>query len=300
MARPRKTGLDYFPLDVCFDGKVEVLEVAHGNDGLAVWIKLLQLAYQTEDGEVNLADVLWHRTVAKRANVSPKLLTEIIETCVSIDLFSREHWESKKIVTSSGIKKRIDSVSHDRQQKRLREEAKKAPPSALPPPQVLTSTRSTKEKVKVKENPPFCGTEPLSPIWEGCTYFRMSEKENLLSDSWYINNGFTLELKTLSIQEVDRWLGTSAPKARAARKAPTHYLQLYAAWVIDNATKIISSGRRLNGTHVTAKNSSPGLQALKREIIRVHNEGRADEQKRDATIDVTPKNLLAQFPDRRN
>ncbi len=45
MARRGKQGLDYFPLDVVIDDKVELLEAEHGLSGFAIYIKLLQKIY---------------------------------------------------------------------------------------------------------------------------------------------------------------------------------------------------------------------------------------------------------------
>ena len=45
MARPLKTGLDYFPLDVSFDDNIELLEAEEGLEGFAILIKLWQKIY---------------------------------------------------------------------------------------------------------------------------------------------------------------------------------------------------------------------------------------------------------------
>ena len=42
MARPFKSGIDYFPLDVLPDDKFEILESEHGIKGFGVLIKLYQ------------------------------------------------------------------------------------------------------------------------------------------------------------------------------------------------------------------------------------------------------------------
>jgi hypothetical protein len=54
MARPKKIGLEYFPLDCQMDDKVEMLEAEHGLEGFAVYVKLLQAIYQTEAGELDM------------------------------------------------------------------------------------------------------------------------------------------------------------------------------------------------------------------------------------------------------
>ena len=45
MVRPFKAGVDYFPLDVTVDEKIELLEAEHGLIGFGVLVKLYQKIY---------------------------------------------------------------------------------------------------------------------------------------------------------------------------------------------------------------------------------------------------------------
>ena len=45
MTRPKKVGLDYFPLDVDFDETVQSIELIHQNDGLVWVIKFWQYLF---------------------------------------------------------------------------------------------------------------------------------------------------------------------------------------------------------------------------------------------------------------
>lgn len=45
VARPKKTGLDYFPLDVYLDDKFKFVEIKFKLEGFAIVIKLLQKIY---------------------------------------------------------------------------------------------------------------------------------------------------------------------------------------------------------------------------------------------------------------
>ena len=153
MARPRKTGLDYFSLDVDFDEKVDAIEIQFGNDGFAVFVKSLQSCYKTEDGEFDCSEVFRRTTAAKRANVSVERWLEIVQYAADIGLFSKKDWDERKVITSQGIKKRIDAVSADRKAARLRKEASRHSPSPTPPP-----LKAKKRKVKEsKGNPPLSG-----------------------------------------------------------------------------------------------------------------------------------------------
>ena len=44
--RPIKAGIDYFPLDVIMDEKVELIDAKYGNAGFGVLIKLYQSIYR--------------------------------------------------------------------------------------------------------------------------------------------------------------------------------------------------------------------------------------------------------------
>ena len=47
MARPIKTGLDYFPMDVDTDEKFELIEAKHEIVGFGIVIKLFQRIYKS-------------------------------------------------------------------------------------------------------------------------------------------------------------------------------------------------------------------------------------------------------------
>jgi hypothetical protein len=46
MSRPIKQGLDYFPMDVEVDDKIELIEAKHGISGFGILVKLFQKIYK--------------------------------------------------------------------------------------------------------------------------------------------------------------------------------------------------------------------------------------------------------------
>ena len=66
MARPVKEGVDYFPLDVAMDTKVELLEAQFGLKGFAVFVKLLQIL--VFDSMINFLYINWHLNNIQKAN----------------------------------------------------------------------------------------------------------------------------------------------------------------------------------------------------------------------------------------
>lgn len=105
MARPIKHGLDYFPMDVETDDKVELIEAKHGLEGFAVLIKLYQRIYKN-GYYIQLSDDLLF-IIAKRLNIDRGKLSNLIDDMCNINLFDKQLYESKNILTSTGIQKRF-------------------------------------------------------------------------------------------------------------------------------------------------------------------------------------------------
>jgi hypothetical protein len=106
MARPKKEGLDYFPLDVDIDqdDKIALIEAKHGLEGFAVVIKLLMKIYK------NSYFYEWTEKeqllFSRRINVDINLLNAIVNDCLEWQLFSEEVFKRHRILTSKGIQSR--------------------------------------------------------------------------------------------------------------------------------------------------------------------------------------------------
>ncbi len=105
MARPIKTGLDYFPLDVYMDEKIELIEAKHGLTGFGLIIKLYQIIY-TNGYYFNVTDekVL---VIKKRVNVSINEINDIISDSCRWNIFNEKLFKKYSILTSCGIQKRF-------------------------------------------------------------------------------------------------------------------------------------------------------------------------------------------------
>lgn len=106
MARPQKSGLDYFPLDVDMDqdDKITLIEAQHGIVGFAIVVKLLMKIYKnsyfyewTEKEQLLLS---------KRVNVDINSINVVINDCIKWGLFDSNLLETKQILTSKGIQAR--------------------------------------------------------------------------------------------------------------------------------------------------------------------------------------------------
>lgn len=105
MARTQKQGLDYFPLDVIMDEKVELIEAKYDLVGFAVIVKLYQKIY-ANGYFLNVTDETL-LLLAKRINVNINQLNAIINDCLHYGIFDKKLFEDYKILTSKGIQARF-------------------------------------------------------------------------------------------------------------------------------------------------------------------------------------------------
>ena len=107
LARPKKTGLEYFPLDVTagMNDEVELLEAKYGIQGFAIFIKLLQSIYK------NGYYINWTEKeqllFIKRVNVTETLVNDVIMSCLQWKLLDKHLFDTYKILTSHGIQQRF-------------------------------------------------------------------------------------------------------------------------------------------------------------------------------------------------
>lgn len=115
MARPLKDGLTYFQHDVNMsaDEKLEALEALHGNDGYAVFNKLLERIYKNF-GHLDLSDDVQRLSIARKCNVSTDKFNQIIEDAVRFRLFDAEPWAEDKLLTSERIRSQVGIVEQER------------------------------------------------------------------------------------------------------------------------------------------------------------------------------------------
>lgn len=126
MARPRKEGMDYFPhdTDASSDEKIEALRSVYGNDGYAFYFILLERIYRTSNAELDISKPIMLASVASKVGVSKDRFSEILEAAFDLELFSRQDYEERKVITSRGIKKRFAEVNKLRDRWRKNKEKK--------------------------------------------------------------------------------------------------------------------------------------------------------------------------------
>ena len=120
MARPRKQGLDYFPVDTEMDYKMDYIQELHGITGFGVVMRLFQVIYSK--GYYMSWGKIEQVLTKKKIGLELELIEKIIKDCVEVGIFSKKHFEEYEILTSNGIQKRYYEVVKKREEVELNPE----------------------------------------------------------------------------------------------------------------------------------------------------------------------------------
>ena len=97
MARPRKYKIDYFPHFVASGKTMQILQHKYGNDGYAVWFKLLEVLGNSDGQYYDCTDPLNWEYLLSTFAVDNFLAIEIMDTLARIDAIDPELWAEKII-----------------------------------------------------------------------------------------------------------------------------------------------------------------------------------------------------------
>ena len=117
MARPRKQGLDYFPVDTEMDYKMDYIQELHGITGFGVVMRLFQVIYSK--GYYMSWGKIEQVLTKKKIGLELDLIEKIIKDCLEVGIFSKKHFEEYEILTSNGIQKRYYEVAKKREEVEL-------------------------------------------------------------------------------------------------------------------------------------------------------------------------------------
>jgi len=106
MARPYKSGLEYFSFDVDFfeDEKITAIAVEFGITGEIIAIRLLCAIYR--NGYFAKWDTPLKMKIAKSSGIKPNVIDDVVQRLVKWDFFNEAMFKSFGILTSPGIQKR--------------------------------------------------------------------------------------------------------------------------------------------------------------------------------------------------
>ena len=128
-----KNGLDWFPLNVYPDERIELIEAEFGVAGFAVVVKLLQRIY---GGEGYFCK--WYPDVrllfSRACGLRPETVEEILQAALKRGIFDEELFKEHAILTSETIQRNYFAAVARRKETALREDF-----LLIPPPQRLRS-----------------------------------------------------------------------------------------------------------------------------------------------------------------
>ena len=120
MARPIKTGLDYFPFDVDFFNDEKIVPIAgeFGLKGELTTIKLLCAVYRN-GYYVEWTEMLKFKLLKELPGVSVGLLEQIVGRLVKWGFFDSKLFENSSVLTSRGIQLRYQAIRDKMHRKNL-------------------------------------------------------------------------------------------------------------------------------------------------------------------------------------
>lgn len=110
MARTIKRGLDYFPMDIDMfnDLKVRKLIKYQGGKAISVYVQLLCFIYK--DGYYLKWDNELPFICSELTGFDEAYISEVIKTCLTLGLFSKDLFDAENVLTSRGIQERYSRI----------------------------------------------------------------------------------------------------------------------------------------------------------------------------------------------
>ena len=175
MARPQKQTVDYYPHIAKAGKTIFILERKYGNDGYAVFHKLLETLCTSDGHVIDYGNPSEREFLVAKTSVSEEKLTEIIEMLVQLGKIDAILWVEKKI----WYQNLVDSVA-DAYKKRKAEIPKKPVSGTgnhrteefLPPETQHSEVSGTgNPQTKLKESKVYIKEKKVSVPETPCDYF---------------------------------------------------------------------------------------------------------------------------------
>ncbi len=150
MGRNKKEGLSYFPFDVDFfqDLKIRKLIKYQGSNAIAIYAFILCNIYK--DGYYIRWDNDLPFIISEQTGYEESYIVEVINCCLDIGLFSKNLFDSERVITSFGIQDRYRKINDLCRRKSDISEYMLISSEEMP----ITSAKSTQRKekeIEVKE-----------------------------------------------------------------------------------------------------------------------------------------------------
>jgi hypothetical protein len=111
MARPERRNVDYFPHYLSEGKKMYLIEHKYGNDGYAVWFKLLETLASTDDHWLNLNDETNVMFMSAKCRVSEEVLFNILDDLSKLEEINSLLWKDKVVWSDKFVESIQDAYS---------------------------------------------------------------------------------------------------------------------------------------------------------------------------------------------
>ena len=103
MARPTKATVDYFPHTTEHGKTMFILQSLWGNDGYAVWFKILERLGSLEGHYIDCRDISEWEFLMAHCRVDTDTLTAILDKCAGINAIDTSLWRQKLIYSQNFV-----------------------------------------------------------------------------------------------------------------------------------------------------------------------------------------------------
>lgn len=173
MARPKKQGLDYFPIDVDIFEDLEVEYAKFGADGFTIYMYLLTRVYKR--GYYLEVDEDFLLVMAARLRMSEQKVMQVLNYLLKRSLFDNTLFQSVKVLTSAGIQERF---------------------------QLAVKSRALKNPVQVREDLWLLKKEETEPFIKVNPFLNKSEN----NESFSKNNSNKSENNAIKESKVNKYI----------------------------------------------------------------------------------------------
>lgn len=108
MARVPRKDVDYFPHECIHGRKMSIIESKYGNDGYAVWFKLLEQLGKANNHYLDISDEMNFMYLVSIFKVSDEVLKSILNDLAKLDAISTELYFNHNVIFSQ---KFVDSIA---------------------------------------------------------------------------------------------------------------------------------------------------------------------------------------------
>lgn len=110
MARTSKRGLDYFPMDIDIFSDIKIRKLIKYQGGKAISIYALLLCNIYKNGYYIEWDDELPFICSELTGFDEAYVSEVIKTCLSLGLFSKDLFDAEGVLTSKGIQERYSRI----------------------------------------------------------------------------------------------------------------------------------------------------------------------------------------------